>query len=207
MPNAVEVIEFLQRNPRFLDEHPELLEHLVMNHDTGSGAVSLLERQIKVLRERQAASRERLADLVRVGRDNDATASRMHALTLRLLRAVDESALIESIHTSLREDFDIVSVKLLLGPAADAELEALLASGKPRCGHFGIASRRAVFADEGESIQSMALIPLGPGATLGALGLGSIDKDRFTPALSTEFLARLGELIGAAFERCRAAAA
>jgi len=207
MSKVNEVIDYLKQNPRFLDEHPELLEYLVMNHDAGTGAVSLLERQIKVLRERQAASRERLAELVRVGRDNDAIANRMHALTLRLLRTTDETSLIESIKTSLREDFEIVTVRLLLDRNAQDDLETLWASGKTRCGHFTAAQRLAVFGAEGETIQSMAFIPLGPVGATGALALGSIDKERFTPAMSTEFLVRLGEMIGVALLRCRAASA
>jgi uncharacterized protein YigA (DUF484 family) len=67
--------------------------------------------------------------------------------------------------------------------------------------------RRTVFGDDAESIASMALVPIGPAASLGALALGSIDSERFTPAMSTDFLARMGELLGAALLRCRMQAA
>ena len=49
-----QVIEFLKQHPDFLQKHPEALDHLVLHHEAGEGAVSLMERQIKVLRERQA---------------------------------------------------------------------------------------------------------------------------------------------------------
>jgi hypothetical protein len=48
----------------------------------------------------------------------------------------------------------------------------------------------------------MALVPIGPGATRGALILGSADADRFNPAVSTDFLVRIGEMISAALSRC-----
>jgi uncharacterized protein YigA (DUF484 family) len=39
------------------------------------------------------------------------------------------------------------------------------------------------------------------------MALGSIDAERFTPAMSTDFLARMGELLGAVLLRCRMQAA
>lgn len=202
-----QVIEFLKQHPDFLQKHPEALDHLVLHHEAGEGAVSLMERQIKVLRERQAANREKLAEWVRVGRENDAIAERMHHFTLTLMQAHDEADLIARVHASLRTDFDIVSVRLLVDPETRPDVETLLPAARTRCGHFVLEQRRIVFGDEAESIASMALVPVGPAASLGALALGSIDAERFTPAMSTDFLARMGELLGAALLRCRMQAA
>ncbi|MGA0734033.1 MAG: DUF484 family protein [Steroidobacteraceae bacterium] len=202
-----QVVEFLKHHPDFLQKHPEVLDHLVLHHEAGEGAVSLMERQIKVLRERQSANREKLAEWVRVGRENDAIAERMHHFTLALMQAHDEMDLITRILASLRSDFDIVSVRLLIDAEARSSIETLLPAARTRCGHFALEQRRAVFGDEAESIASMALVPIGPAASLGALALGSIDADRFTPAMSTDFLARMGELLGAALLRCRMQAA
>jgi hypothetical protein len=41
----------------------------------------------------------------------------------------------------------------------------------------------------------VALVPLGEKGSLGLLALGSADRDRFHPGMSTEFLARLADLI------------
>jgi uncharacterized protein YigA (DUF484 family) len=43
----------------------------------------------------------------------------------------------------------------------------------------------------------VALVPLGEKGSVGLLALGSTDRDRFHPAMSTEFLARMAELIAA----------
>ena len=198
-----QVVEFLKQHPDFLQEHPEVLDQLALHHDTGDGAVSLMERQIKVLRERQSANREKLAEWVRVGRDNDAIAERMHRFTLALIPAHNEADLVTRVHASLRTDFDIVSARLLLGPTVRSDIEALLPAARTRCGHFALEQRRVVFGDEADSIASMALVPIGPEASLGAMALGSIDAERFTPAMSTDFLARMGELLGAVLLRCR----
>ena len=44
-------------------------------------------------------------------------------------------------------------------------------------------------------IGSLALTPLGPKGALGLLAIGASDADRFHPAMSTEFLSRIGELV------------
>ncbi len=41
----------------------------------------------------------------------------------------------------------------------------------------------------------MALVPLGEKGSIGLLALGSTDRDRFHPGMSTEFLARMADLI------------
>jgi len=201
MNRADDVARYLKQHPDFFDAHPELLENLHVPHG-GNGAVSLVERQLKVLRERQAASRERLAELVRVARNNDQLAERIHKLTLRLLHARTEADVRAQVEASIREDFDVAPTQLVLEPEKRPMLESLLSAGKPRCGHFSEAQRKSLLGDSGASIASMAIIPLGPGATLGALVLGSTDADRFNPAVSTDFLARIGEMISAALTRC-----
>jgi uncharacterized protein YigA (DUF484 family) len=83
-------------------------------------------------------------------------------------------------------------------PADDPNLksfESLFATGKPRCGQARDSQRDFLFGPEGTEMASLALVPLGEKGSLGLLALGSADKERFHPGMSTEFLARLAELI------------
>lgn len=201
MVSADDVVRFLEQHPDFFDQHPQLLEQLNVPHG-GNGAISLVERQVKVLRERQAVSRERLAELVRVARGNDLLAARIHKLTLRLLHARSADDVRVQVETSMREDFEVAPCKVLLAGETPDGVETLLSAGRPRCGHFAEAQRTALFGADGLQIESMALVPIGAGATRGALLLGSADPDRFSPAISTDFLARIGEMIEAALARC-----
>ena len=77
-------------------------------------------------------------------------------------------------------------------------LETLFASGKPRCGQIRDSQRDFLFGAGNIEIGSAALVPLGPQITSGLLAIGSPDTDRFHPAMSTEFLARIGELVSEA---------
>jgi uncharacterized protein YigA (DUF484 family) len=73
--------------------------------------------------------------------------------------------------------------------------ETLFASGKPRCGQVRDSQRELLFGRDANDIGSVALVPLGDHGSLGLLALGSTDRDRFHPGMSTEFLARMAELI------------
>jgi uncharacterized protein len=93
---------------------------------------------------------------------------------------------------------------LRIGNIADPELktfESLLQSGKPRCGQIRDAQRDFLFGKEAVEIGSVALTPLGPKGALGILAIGASDMERFHPAMSTEFLSRIGELLTYALMR------
>ena len=101
MPSPQDVKTFLEEHPDFLVEHPDLLETLQVPHGLDGPAVSLVERQVQVLRDRQVESRQRLAELVRNARDNETLVGRVHALALRLLHARDR---VHVVALHLRED-------------------------------------------------------------------------------------------------------
>src|SRR6202034_1088503 len=79
--------------------------------------------------------------------------------------------------------------------------EGLFAAGKPRCGQIRDTQLQFLFGLEAPNIGSVALIPLGGQTPAGLLALGSVDRDRFHPGMSTEFLWRMGELITDALGR------
>jgi uncharacterized protein len=83
--------------------------------------------------------------------------------------------------------------------------ESLLASGKPRCGQARDSQREFLFGPEGLEMGSVALVPLGEKGSIGLLALGSVDRDRFHPGMSTEFLARMADLIADALTATAAA--
>ena len=49
------VRDYLKDHPDFFERHPDMLDHLHISHSTGS-AVSLVEKQVSVLRERKPNS-------------------------------------------------------------------------------------------------------------------------------------------------------
>ena len=194
------VARYLQQNPDFFERHQPLLSRLRLPHARSGATISLVERQVEVLREQQASLEQKLAEFVKVARSNDTVAEKMHRFTRRLLRASSRSAAVEQMEASLREDFDSFhSVLVLIGPAHglpaqrfvrsvaadDANLksfESLFASGKPRCGQARDSQRDFLFGADANDIGSVALVPLGEKGSVGLLALGSTDRTVFTPA-------------------------
>jgi uncharacterized protein YigA (DUF484 family) len=213
------VARYLQHNPEFFERHQALLARLRLPHSRGGSTISLVERQIEVMRERHAALEAKLAELVRVARDNDAVAERFHRFARRLLRAGSRQAALAEIEASLRDDFDAFNSVLLLvsdkplestqrfvrAIAADdpqlKSFESLFASAKPRCGQVRDSQRDFLFGSDANDIGSVALVPLGEKGSMGLLALGSTERDRFHPGMSTEFLARMADLIADAVTR------
>ena len=218
------IAAYLQHNPDFFERHQTLLTRLRIPHARGGSTISLVERQIEVLREKHAALEGKLAELVSVARANDTIADKLHRFTRRLLRAGSRAEAVARIEASLREDFDAFHcVLVLMGEYPDLtpqrfvrtvarddaglkSFETLFTSGKPRCGQARDTQREFLFGQDANDIGSVALVPLlspanttgtaGLPAPLGVLALGSNDRDRFHPGMSTEFLGRMADLIG-----------
>jgi uncharacterized protein YigA (DUF484 family) len=215
--NDISVADYLQTFPDFFERNSSLLTKLRLPHIRDSGAtVSLVERQVEVLRERNQSLERKLKELVDVARANDALADRIHRLSQRLIQARTLLDTINAIETSLREDFEAMHSVLVLfieearalEPQAGRFLraasggdddvrtfESLLSSARPRCGQVRDTQRDYLFGKDSVEIGSVALTPLGARGSLGLLAIGANDADRFHPAMSTEFLSRIGELV------------
>lgn len=207
------IAAYLQHNPDFFERHHAVLARLRLPHARGGSTISLVERQIEVLREKHAAVEAKLAEFVRVARANDALADKLHRFTRQLLRAGSREGVIATVESGLRMDFDAFhSVLVLVGSHPDVtpqrfvrvvraddpnlkSFETLFSNGKPRCGQARDSQREFLFGSDANDIGSVALVPLGEKGSIGLLALGSTDRDRFHPGMSTEFLARMADLI------------
>lgn len=210
---------YLQSNPDFFERHAPVLAKLKLPHVRGAATVSLVERQVLVLRDKNDKLEARLRELIEVARANDVLAAKIHRLACRLIRARTAPAVIDGLEASLREDFGASDWLILLtshkGPAfaqinsrhlrlidaGASELkmfETLFESGRPRCGQIRDSQRDFLFGPETVEIGSAALVPLGPQPSFGLLAISSPDTERFHPTMSTEFLARIGDLVSEA---------
>ena len=217
--NAVH--DYLQDNPDFFERHGELLSSLRLPHVAG-GAVSLVERQVSVLRQKDLKLERKLKDLLEVARANDTLAAKIHHLALLMLAAPDLPTTLKCVEESLRAGFGAdQSILVLFGDPAmfedvdvgrfflpierdDESLKAFstfLKGSGPRCGQVRDTQRDFLFGKETDEVGSAALIPLGKNSEVGFLAIGSVDADRFHPGMSIDFLTRLGELVAEALKR------
>jgi hypothetical protein len=212
------IAAFLAKEPDFFDRHPTLLAQLRLPHARGDlSTVSLVERQVEVLRERTRDGEAKLRTLIDNGRANDALAGKMHRLAIRLVTARDRAARLVALEASLVEDFAVREFTLILtGPVPAGapgyvrhvpiddtglqSLDSLFATAKPRCGRVRDAQRDFLFPKSAIAIGSVALVPLALAGTPALLAIASSDVDHFNPTMSTDFLARIGELVVAALD-------
>lgn len=219
IPTEEAIARYLASHPDFFERHDAVLARLKIPHERGASTISLVERQVVVLREKIHKLESRLHELVAVARANDALADKIHQLARRLIRTRGGAGILGVLEQSLREDFGashwllvvtrpdgeglpgVTSRHLKLVAPGAAELktfETFFESGRPRCGQIRDTQRNYLFGNDTDEIASVALVPIGPAASLGLLAIGSPDSERFHPTMSTDFLARIGELIGEA---------
>ncbi|MDR3323070.1 MAG: DUF484 family protein [Zoogloeaceae bacterium] len=216
--NADAVAAYLKTNPQFFEQYASLLADILIPHPHGGRTISLSERQMLVLREKNRQLEKKLAELLSFGEANDALSDKMHRLAVALITSESLSAALSLAHFHLREDFAISHIAFCLWDrpknARGGELpafvhinEALQAFcetlGKSWC---GLAETHGAlwFGEQAAHIRSQALIPLKEGSTSGSIGmiaLGSEDRERFYPDMGTLYLERLGELVSAVLAR------
>lgn len=223
----LQLMEYLRTHPDFFLQHPALLAELNVPHESG-GAVSLVERQVSVLRDQNRQLRRELMDLVQVARGNDRLNERIQRLTLALMRCTDLAATVRTLHDAMINEFDADAVALrLLRPAkpgaikpgvelpdtvfaaVDSEdmaaFQKIIEQRKPVCGKLRPEQLHYLFIERASEISSLALIPLtwrrDAGAEpvcIGLFAVGSFESGRFNPEMGTLFLAHLGALAGQA---------
>ena len=202
-----QVREFLKLNGDFLQRNPDMLDHLHISHASGS-AVSLVEKQVSVLRERNIDMRHRLNALTANARDNDKLYEQTRKLVLALLDARNLDSVYSAFMDAMEKDFKVDYASLILfgepssdgkcrvetSEAAKIEIGALLKGRKPVCGVLRKEELAYLFPDAGE-VGSAALMPLANGEELGLIAVGSADANRYSSSMGTLFLTHIADVI------------
>lgn len=211
--DSTTVAAFLAQHPTFFQDYPELLTSIRLDTPLGGRTVSLQERQMEVLREKIKVLELRLAELMRMGQENDAISDKMQHWTRSLLLARNDVDLPHVLVSQLQSTFGVPHATLRLWGVADAfshgwfaapvSADARIFSDSlhaPFCGpnnDFEVAS----WLEDSTDVKSLAMLPLRVGAAPAAFGLlvlGSPDPGRFTADLATDFLTRISETSSAA---------
>ena len=209
-----EVAQYLRENPQFFDEYADMLADIFVSHPHGGRAISISERQIVTLRDKNHILQDKLRELIKFGEENDIIGEKMHRLAIALLTFTRLENLLHGLYFNLREDFIVPHVALRLWnvPRAGTELpefapasadihaiaESLL---HPYCGPHVVDEIKQWFGEDAVHLRSFAMVPLRAEQTIGLLVLASEDPQRFYPEMGTLHLKRLGDLVGTAIAR------
>ncbi|PYE26299.1 DUF484 family protein [Paraburkholderia silvatlantica] len=222
--NDREVADYLLAHPDFFVEHAELLATIKLGNPHGKAAVSLQERQMEMLREKNKHLERRLSELLRYGHENDSIAAKFNRWTTRMIAERDPYALPRSITQNLRDVFDMPQAALRMWDVAEAYSQADFArqTGEevrifansldtPYCGaNTGFEAAQWLDPADGAA-ESVAIIALRApvvasndapvGEAFGLLVMGSPDPRRFHEGMATDFLTQIGALASAALSR------
>lgn len=207
-PEQIEA--WLREHPDFFESHPDLLAELTLPHESGS-AISLVERQVAILRERNIDMRNRLSKLLDNARDNDKLFEKTKRLVLNLLEGQDMGDIIDALCYSFDKDFSIHFTSVILfGNAekipssqarvvsiADARehVGALLKTSRAVCGTLGEKEQTFLFGDHASEIGSVAVVPLMHGSVFGLLAIGNRDPQYYRSSMGTLFLGYIAEVL------------
>jgi len=209
---AQAVADYLINNPGFFITNEPLLADLHLPHGMGN-ASSLLERQVKILRERNIDMRKRLNDMLEHGQRNDILFNKTRSLVLHILDSKSLGDLSKRITSYCENEFQVdrVLLTLLANPElhtpasscrilslgeAERAMPSLLKSSECISGAFRPEEFRFLFADNHENLASAIVLPvLLDGKIAGFLTLGSEDPMYFKSGMDTLFLKFIGDVI------------
>ena len=210
-----EVAQYLQDNPQFFEEHAELISGLVIPHPYSGRTISITERQMLSLRDKNRQLEGKMGELLEFGEENDTIGEKMHRIGVAMIAAASFQSVLHTLNLHLRDDFAIphVAVRLWDQPENAEELpefadvseelqsfaETLM---QPYCGSTSGFETSSWFGEGSKHVRSQALIALRTGGgTMGMIALGSEDGQRFYAGMGTLYLERLGEMASAALAR------
>jgi len=212
---AKEVSTYLNDNPDFFIQQPELMESLVLS-EAPEGTISLAQKQVERLKNKSTALQAKLTILIDNARQNSDLQSRVHQLCLRLMDAKNLEELLPSLIAELKQEFNADEVALRLFytgeepelvetsenivqlHADDESLKAfdnLLNKQQPVCGRLSKAQKDVLFKEQADEIKSVACLPIGHEPCAGILAIASFDANRFHTDLPTDYLQFLGDVI------------
>lgn len=208
--NLAQVRAYLIEHPDFFNENFDLLERLALPHQSG-GAISLVERQVGVLRERNQEMRGSLNELMTIAGENDRLFTKTRRLTLELLSATSLANLIEKLYDSLGMDFRLEFYSLtFLDDAASSEgtlanhiareqlhgqVARAVDSGQPVIGPLRADEMGLLFGASGEQVGSAAVLAIGRDKPRAILAVGDSDINYYQSDMGTLFIAHISDML------------
>lgn len=199
-----DIERYLKEHPGFFEHCPQLLAIMKVPHPVTGQTVSLIERQVAVLREQNRGLEEKLMELVEIARENERLSRQLHTFSSELLKARNLPDIVAATQDKVREIFQTDFVALCLLKEIDDETERthcdklfkeMFTGDTPVCGRIRPDQIGFLFQGNAAEVASAAVVPLRTADPVGLLGLGSRDPQRFSPGMGHLFLSHLGDLV------------
>jgi uncharacterized protein YigA (DUF484 family) len=215
--SEAQVVAYLRAHPEFFIGQDDLITELSLPHESGK-AISLLERQVTVLRERGLEARQKLGNLLENARSNDQFFDTTRSLVLALLRANNTTELANATQDQLTNHTNIDACEIILVEQNNLNVSESIRTYPPNklkqdfkdvfrlkrtyCGALEKWQVELLFPGCSESLKSTALCPIThDGEVLALLAFGNKNEDYFNVQLDTLFLDFIGHVVGAVLNK------
>ena len=212
-----QVAEYLQSHPEFFANQEDLLADLSLPHASGK-AISLLERQVTILRDRGIEARQKLNNLLENARNNDQLFDTTRNLVLALLRADSVTEVADVTQDQLSNHANIDACEIIIVDHPDlhvaqsirvesvaklkADFSDVFRLKRTHCGQLSEEQIAYLFPAAKHTIRSTALCPvLNNSEVLAMLAFGNQTENFFNVNLDTLFLDFMGHVVGAVLDR------
>lgn len=206
-----DVIAYLQRHPDFLVKHFDAFEKPSGMDDATNRdekIISLSDRQVPQLQQKIRLLENQINDFLENGRRNEKLWDSLLKTSLALFEIKHEDVSVQLIESKLREQLDIEDCRIFTvskhawqpSQEESAILRFLDSIDEPKCFHEPPKEIEQLTIG-GSLASSSAYVPISTNVLRGVLIFRSSDKNAYEPNMNTEFLARIGSVVGAILEQ------
>ena len=195
--DAKEVELYLLENTDFFLTRESLVSELSFKHDS-DGATSLLEMQIRKLRDEQSRLNDMLSGFLSTGKENEELFFKSKDLTLSLITAKDFVAVKKLVEEFFIKNFKVDSC--ILEIFSDSQLKAIEDETKlgmnKNAIHMGPLSKEKMTAFfNTDLIKSAVISVMKFENTFGLLKIGSYDPTKYLGEGDTAFIEYIRDII------------
>jgi hypothetical protein len=201
------VYQYLLEHPAFFQHHPELLNRLRLPH-AQRGAVSLVERQLEMQRERIRGLEEDITRLMSVARQNEHIFFALNQLHIDLLSARQRTDITIALSAFANKMPQVHACTLLdfnheaMGEHFSGLQLVLQHRLQHRSYYFGRLNKDEMATLFPPAIHSVALLLISQvDKPLALLAFGSELDDHFQPSMDTLFLDHIAKLLAVVLPR------
>lgn len=194
-PRDVEL--FLLENLNFFESRESLVGELNFKHSSSS-ASSILERQVKKLREEHKNLMDLLSSFIKTASINEDLFNKSKELTLKILGSNSKKEIVSIVESSFSDDFLVD--ECLLDFYKSKEIDDIesttglsLHKGAIHCGSFSNKKVEVLFKDK--KIESMVVAVIIVKDEIGLLKLGSRDRTRYLGDEDTTFIRYIRDIL------------
>lgn len=206
-----QVADFLKANPGFFEDRDSLVMKLKIPH-RNKGAISLVEKQLELMRDRQRKTRRQLTEFVASAEANKDIFDKSRSLVLNLVAANRSKDFFDALEKGLKKDFGCKAYSLVVFGKRPRQINhfttrvtpdsarnyvgSLMRAKEPTLGVIRPEEQDFLFRHQSEKVKSVAVLSVKErNRQLALLGIGHSDPHYFSSDMDTLFISFIADIL------------